>query len=128
VHQQGVVEIKRLIRQRARWFQGNLQSWRLIPLVLRSMPGLGGADLLFLLSSPALVLIASLLTVSFAVVLGRAHRVQVTQAGPTITIRADGHLLTRFTDTQRPYLTGAARLYCEDSLAQFQAVHIRHRS
>jgi 1,2-diacylglycerol 3-beta-glucosyltransferase len=69
VHQQGVVEVRRLIRQRARWFQGNLQSWRLIPLVLRSMPGRNGADLLFLLSSPALVLIASLLTVSFAVVL-----------------------------------------------------------
>lgn len=69
VHQQGVVEVKRLIRQRARWFQGNLQSWRLIPLVLRSMPGRKGADLLFLLSSPALVLIASLLTVSFCVVL-----------------------------------------------------------
>jgi hypothetical protein len=69
VHQQGVVEIKRLIRQRARWFQGNLQSWRLIPLVLRSMPARRGADLLFLLSSPALVLIASLLTVSFGVIL-----------------------------------------------------------
>ena len=69
VHQQGVVEVKRLVRQRARWFQGNLQSWRLIPLVLRSMPGRRGADLLFLLSSPALVLIASLLTVSFGVVL-----------------------------------------------------------
>jgi len=69
VHQQGVVKVRRLIRQRARWFQGNLQSWRLIPLVLRRMPGLGGADLLFLLSTPALVLIASLLTVSFAVLL-----------------------------------------------------------
>ena len=41
VHQQGVVEVKRLIRQRARWFQGNLQSWRLIPLVLRSSPAAG---------------------------------------------------------------------------------------
>jgi 1,2-diacylglycerol 3-beta-glucosyltransferase len=69
VHQQGVVEVRRLIRQRARWFQGNLQSWRLIPLVLRSLPARSGADLLFLLSSPALVLIASLLTVSFVVVL-----------------------------------------------------------
>jgi hypothetical protein len=39
VHQQGVVEVKRLIRQRARWFQGNLQSWRLIPLVLRRSLG-----------------------------------------------------------------------------------------
>jgi len=60
--------------------------------------------------------------------LGRPHRVQVTQSGPTITIRADGHLLTRFTDARRPYLTGAVGLYCEDSLAQFQAIRIRHRT
>src|SRR6266567_2351646 len=73
VHQQGVVEVKRLIRQRTRWFQGNLQTWRLIPLVLRSMPGRRGADLLFLLSSPALVLIASLLTPSFCVVLANRN-------------------------------------------------------
>jgi cellulose synthase/poly-beta-1,6-N-acetylglucosamine synthase-like glycosyltransferase len=82
VHQQGVVEVKRLIRQRARWFQGNLQSWRLIPLVLRSMPGCGGADLLFLLSSPALVLIASLLTVSSCVVLANCAILAATGHDP----------------------------------------------
>ena len=82
VHQQGVVEVKRLIRQRARWFQGNLQSWRLIPLVLRSMPGRRGADLLFLLSSPALVLIASLLTVSFCVVLANCAILAATGHDP----------------------------------------------
>ena len=82
VHQQGVVEVKRLIRQRARWFQGNLQSWRLIPLVLRSMPGRRGADLLFLLSSPALVLIASLLTVSFCVVLANCAVLAATGHDP----------------------------------------------
>ena len=82
VHQQGVVEIKRLIRQRARWFQGNLQSWRLIPLVLRSMPARRGADLLFLLSSPALVLIASLLTVSFVVVLANCAVLTATGHDP----------------------------------------------
>ena len=60
--------------------------------------------------------------------LGHAHRVRITQAGPTMTIRADGHLLTRFTDARQPYLTGALGLYCEDSLAQFQAVHIGHRT
>ena len=38
VHQQGVVELRRLIRQRSRWFQGHLQSWKLIPLVLRRAP------------------------------------------------------------------------------------------
>jgi hypothetical protein len=82
VHQQGVVEIKRLIRQRARWFQGNLQSWRLIPLVLRSMPARRGADLLFLLSCPALVLIASLLTVSFVVVLANCAVLAATGHDP----------------------------------------------
>jgi 1,2-diacylglycerol 3-beta-glucosyltransferase len=82
VHQQGVVEVKRLIRQRARWFQGNLQSWRLIPLVLRSMPARKGADLLFLLSSPALVLIASLLTVSFGVVLANCAVLAATGHDP----------------------------------------------
>jgi 1,2-diacylglycerol 3-beta-glucosyltransferase len=82
VHQQGVVEIKRLIRQRARWFQGNLQSWRLIPLVLRNMSARRGADLLFLLSSPALVLIASLLTVSFAVVLANCAVLAATGHDP----------------------------------------------
>jgi 1,2-diacylglycerol 3-beta-glucosyltransferase len=82
VHQQGVVEIKRLVRQRARWFQGNLQSWRLIPLVLRSMPARRGADLLFLLSSPALVLIASLLTVSFCVVLANCAVLAATGHDP----------------------------------------------
>ncbi len=64
VHQQGVVELRRLINQRARWFQGNLQAWRLIPLVLRRVRR-GRTDLLYLLSAPALLLIASLLTVSF---------------------------------------------------------------
>jgi hypothetical protein len=82
VHQQGVVEVRRLIRQRARWFQGNLQSWRLIPLVLRSMPARRGADLLFLLSSPALVLIASLLTVSFGVVLANCAVLAATGHDP----------------------------------------------
>ena len=65
VHQQGVVELRRLIRQRSRWFQGHLQSWKLIPLVLRRVPGRARADLLYHLSSPAVLLIASLLSASF---------------------------------------------------------------
>ena len=65
VHQQGVVELRRLIRQRSRWFQGHLQSWKLIPLVLRRAPGRARADLLYHLSSPAILLIASLLSASF---------------------------------------------------------------
>ena len=65
VHQQGVVELRRLIRQRSRWFQGHLQSWKLIPLVLRSAPRRARADLIYHLSSPAILLIASLLSASF---------------------------------------------------------------
>jgi 1,2-diacylglycerol 3-beta-glucosyltransferase len=65
VHQQGVVELRRLIRQRSRWFQGHLQSWTLIPLVLRSTPRRARSDILYHLSSPAILLIASLLSASF---------------------------------------------------------------
>jgi 1,2-diacylglycerol 3-beta-glucosyltransferase len=65
VHQQGVVELRRLIRQRSRWFQGHMQSWKLIPTVVRDVPHRARADLLYHLSSPAILLIASLLSASF---------------------------------------------------------------
>jgi hypothetical protein len=65
VHQQGVVDLRLLIRQRSRWFQGHLQSWKLIPLVMRSAPRRARADLIYHLSSPAVLLIASLLSASF---------------------------------------------------------------
>jgi cellulose synthase/poly-beta-1,6-N-acetylglucosamine synthase-like glycosyltransferase len=67
VHQQGVVELRRLIRQRSRWFQGHLQSWKLIPLVLRRVPRRARTDLFYHLTSPAILLIASLLSASFVV-------------------------------------------------------------
>lgn len=69
VHQQGVAELKRLIRQRTRWFQGHLQSVRLIPLILRSAPPLARIDGVYHLISPFLLLVASLLTASFATAL-----------------------------------------------------------
>ena len=65
VHQQGVTELRRLVRQRSRWFQGHLQSWRLVPSVLASAPRLAAPDLVYHLTSPALLLIGSLLTMSF---------------------------------------------------------------
>ncbi len=66
VHQQGVVHLGRLIRQRSRWFQGHLQSCRLISTVLRDVPRFARVDLLYHLSGPVLLLMASLLTASFA--------------------------------------------------------------
>ena len=69
VHQQGVVSLRRLIRQRSRWFQGHLQSWRLIPVVLRGAPRRARADLVYHLTCPGLLLTASLLTASFVLAL-----------------------------------------------------------
>lgn len=65
VHQQGVVTLSALLRQRTRWFQGHLQAWRLLPLVLRGAPQRARADLAYHLSAPLLLLIASLLSASF---------------------------------------------------------------
>lgn len=65
VHQQGVVKGRRLLRQRTRWFQGHLQAWSLLPAVGRGTTGAQRRDLVFHLFAPLLVLLASLLTVSF---------------------------------------------------------------
>jgi cellulose synthase/poly-beta-1,6-N-acetylglucosamine synthase-like glycosyltransferase len=67
VHQQGVGEVRRLVRQRSRWFQGHLQSARLVPMVLRDVPGPASLDLAYHLTCPVLLLVASCLTGSFAV-------------------------------------------------------------
>jgi 1,2-diacylglycerol 3-beta-glucosyltransferase len=72
VHQQGIVQLRRLIRQRSRWFQGHLQSWKLVPTVLRHAPRRSRADVLYHLSSPAVLLIASLLTTSFVLSLANS--------------------------------------------------------
>ena len=50
---------------------------------------------------------------------GAAHHVGIVQIGDQITVSAGGHLLTRFVDTQRPYLTGGFGIYTEDSVARF---------
>lgn len=65
VHQQGVVRFDRLIRQRARWFHGHLQSWKLLPEVAAHTRGWTRWDLLYHMTAPFLLLCASLLTVSF---------------------------------------------------------------
>lgn len=65
VHQQGLVSTRRWLKQRTRWFQGHLQSWPLIPFVARHTGGRRRADLLYHLTSPFLLLVASLLSVAF---------------------------------------------------------------
>jgi hypothetical protein len=53
------------------------------------------------------------------------HRVGIVQIGNRITVSADGHLLTQFTDNQRPYFTGAFGVYSEDAVARFGNFRLR---
>jgi 1,2-diacylglycerol 3-beta-glucosyltransferase len=81
VHQQAVTSLRRLIRQRARWFQGHMQCWRRIPAVLRSdLPARATGDLVYHLSSPLLVLLMTGPLMAFLVVVGASL------ASPTTTI------------------------------------------
>ena len=62
VNQQALTKIRPLIRQRTRWFQGHLQTWRRIPLILRAhLPLRTTLDVVNLIINPALVLATSLL-------------------------------------------------------------------
>ncbi|MBV8981224.1 MAG: glycosyltransferase family 2 protein [Acidimicrobiia bacterium] len=58
VSQQAVTSVRRLLRQRARWFQGHLQCWRFLPTLLRPrrMGRAQANELAYHLSSPVLVL------------------------------------------------------------------------
>ncbi|MFI1967658.1 glycosyl transferase family 2 [Streptomyces cinnamoneus] len=67
VSQQAVLDVGRLVRQRSRWFQGHLQSANLVPLILREVPTRAAVDLMYHLSSPVLILLTSLLPLSFLV-------------------------------------------------------------
>ena len=67
VHQQGVTNMRRLMRQRTRWFQGNLQALHLLRSVAREQRGLGRADTLWQILTPYLLLTGSLLTLSFLI-------------------------------------------------------------
>ena len=78
VHQQGVTSGRRLLRQRTRWFQGNLQSARLLGRVAREQRGLSRADSLWQILTPSLLLAGSFLVASFlsALILTAAAAVQ----------------------------------------------------
>lgn len=60
VSQQALTRIRPLIRQRTRWFQGHLQTWRRIPMILRSgLPTRTMLDLVNLILQPGLLLAIS---------------------------------------------------------------------
>lgn len=56
VHQQGLVSVGRLLRQRSRWFQGHLQAWRQIRSIVRDAPLRMVPHLLHMLLVPILLL------------------------------------------------------------------------
>jgi hypothetical protein len=56
---------------------------------------------------------------------GLPHSVGIVQIGDQITVSGDGHLLTRFTDTQQAYLRGSFGAYTEDSDARFWDIRVR---
>ncbi|PHP52194.1 glycosyltransferase [Actinomyces ruminis] len=70
VHQEGVTSLRRLIRQRTRWFQGNLQARNLMGFIARHLRGRARADTLWQVLSPYLLLAGSLLVISFLLMLG----------------------------------------------------------
>ncbi len=49
----------------------------------------------------------------------QTHRVRVTQREGGMTVSANGHVLARVTDTERPYRGGAIGLYTEDAAVTF---------
>lgn len=65
VEQQGLTSIRRLVRQRSRWFQGALQTWRLIPRVSAMSPWRVIIEFVHALLSPALILVTTFMVLSF---------------------------------------------------------------
>jgi 1,2-diacylglycerol 3-beta-glucosyltransferase len=66
VEQQAVTSLPRLIRQRARWFQGHLQCGRRIPLILRAgLPLHSTLDLCWHLLGPVTILLMSVWSALF---------------------------------------------------------------
>ncbi len=73
VHQQGLHDLKRLLRQRTRWFQGHLQAWNLLPRLWRSdLRLLTKLDLSGHLVLPVLLLLLSVAIVASTVGIVRA--------------------------------------------------------
>ena len=66
--------------------------------------------------------LASGLTPRFPV--GTTYRVSVVQVGSVIKVSTDGHLLTSYTDTDQPYLSGRIGFYTEDAKVSFRNIRV----
>ncbi|AKK02422.1 glycosyltransferase family 2 protein [Corynebacterium epidermidicanis] len=67
VHQQGLEDLGRWIRQRTRWFQGYLQGWNQVANILVRLWGTARIDLFWTIASPILLLCVTFFTASFLV-------------------------------------------------------------
>ncbi|QGU02770.1 Poly-beta-1,6-N-acetyl-D-glucosamine synthase [Corynebacterium kalinowskii] len=67
VHQQGLEDLGRWIRQRTRWFQGYLQAWGQIPNVLTRLWGPTRVDIFVVIVSPVVLLCVTFFTFSFMI-------------------------------------------------------------
>ena len=57
--------------------------------------------------------------------IGVQHTVRVRQVRDTVTVWANGELLTTYTDNERPYSGGRVGLYTEDAQVTFDSVVVR---
>jgi len=88
VSQQGVTEVRKLVRQRARWFQGHLQCLKFIPRILRSdMPMWPRLDLVFHLVNSVFMLVMQSLSAVWLAMVGYLF---VTQPALTANIMFGG--------------------------------------
>jgi predicted small lipoprotein YifL len=53
---------------------------------------------------------------------GATYVVGVIQQGTTMTVTVNGTRIVQFTDAERPYMSGALGLYCEESTVQYGRV------
>ncbi|HEU4540497.1 MAG TPA: glycosyltransferase family 2 protein [Jiangellaceae bacterium] len=62
IHQQGLANLRKLLRQRTRWVQGHFECWSLIPEVYRSrIPSKAFLDFLYVLISPGIMFLSSII-------------------------------------------------------------------
>ncbi|MEX5711514.1 family 16 glycoside hydrolase [Parafrankia sp. FMc6] len=58
--------------------------------------------------------------------LGSWHTVEVIHDRDSMAVSVDGVPTVRMQDTERPYVSGAVGLYCEDSVVEFRGSGARH--
>jgi 1,2-diacylglycerol 3-beta-glucosyltransferase len=86
VNQQAVTKLPRLLRQRARWYQGHLQCWSRLPGILRSdLSVLSTLDLVQHLMGAALILLLTVPMVVFYTALATAVVVAPHQLAASLT-------------------------------------------